>query len=83
MPPQFQATYTPIAAAGTGNQIKHLARMMSSQFVAAGVKPKDTEVKCTAYLVFLHVWAHISHRTSYHINLPQQKKKCSNCILVF
>ena len=46
MPPQFQATYTPIAAAGTGNQIKHLARMMSSQFVAAGVKPKDAEVMC-------------------------------------
>ncbi|XP_072031485.1 LOW QUALITY PROTEIN: symplekin-like [Amphiura filiformis] len=43
MPPQFQATYTPIAAAGTGNQINHLARMMSSQFVAAGVKPKDSE----------------------------------------
>ncbi|XP_071796722.1 symplekin-like [Asterias amurensis] len=41
MPPQFQATYTPIAAAGTDSQIGHLARMLSSQIAAAGIKPRN------------------------------------------
>ena len=37
MPAQFQATYTPIAAAGTQLQIKHMARLLATQLVAAGL----------------------------------------------
>ncbi|XP_072163939.1 symplekin-like [Diadema setosum] len=48
MPATFQATYTPIAAAGTDTQISHLARMISNQLAAAGMKPsnyQDVEVE--------------------------------------
>jgi len=37
MPSQFQSSYTPIAAAGTHAQIKHLARLLSAQLTAAGL----------------------------------------------
>lgn len=37
MPAQFQAIYTPIAAAGTQLQIKHMARLLATQLVAAGL----------------------------------------------
>lgn len=37
MPAHFQASYTPIAVAGTGTQIKHLARLISTQMTAAGL----------------------------------------------
>lgn len=37
MPDHFQASYTPVAAAGTASQIKHLARLLSSQLTAAGL----------------------------------------------
>lgn len=36
MPASFQATYTPIAAAGTPSQIEHLARLLGAQLTAAG-----------------------------------------------
>lgn len=36
MPASFQATYTPIAAAGTPAQIEHLARLLGAQLTAAG-----------------------------------------------
>uniref|UniRef100_A0A915KJJ5 Symplekin n=1 Tax=Romanomermis culicivorax TaxID=13658 RepID=A0A915KJJ5_ROMCU len=39
MPPQFQSSFTPIAAAGTEAQIRHLSRLMSTQFTALGVGP--------------------------------------------
>ncbi|XP_070578226.1 LOW QUALITY PROTEIN: symplekin-like [Ptychodera flava] len=39
MPVHFQATYTPVESAGTGQQINHLSRMMATQFVAAGFQP--------------------------------------------
>uniref|UniRef100_A0A914WJ65 Symplekin/Pta1 N-terminal domain-containing protein n=1 Tax=Plectus sambesii TaxID=2011161 RepID=A0A914WJ65_9BILA len=39
MPPNFQSSYTPIAAAGTEAQIRHLSRMMATQFTAQGVGP--------------------------------------------
>jgi symplekin len=42
MPAQFQSTYTPIAAAGTQIQIKHMARLLAAQLVAAGYG-KDTQ----------------------------------------
>jgi len=37
MPDHFQASYTPVAAAGTSSQIKHLARLLSSQLTASGL----------------------------------------------
>lgn len=39
MPPHFSATYTPIAAAGTRGQIRHVARLMASQLTAANLGP--------------------------------------------
>ncbi|XP_783721.4 symplekin [Strongylocentrotus purpuratus] len=43
MPATFLATYTPIAAAGTDTQVQHLARMVSNQLAAAGIKPSNYE----------------------------------------
>ena len=37
MPATFQATYTPIAAAGTEAQIKHCARLLATQLTIAGI----------------------------------------------
>jgi len=37
LPAHFQATYTPIAAAGTEGQIKHMARLLSTQLSTAGM----------------------------------------------
>ncbi|XP_015906087.3 symplekin isoform X2 [Parasteatoda tepidariorum] len=37
MPTNFQSTYTPIAAAGTEAQIKHLARLLATQLTLAGI----------------------------------------------
>jgi len=56
MPAQFQATYTPIAAAGTQLQIKHMARLLATQLVAAGlgkVDQQQQQKKQVALLVLL------------------------------
>ena len=45
MPAQFQATYTPIAAAGTPAQIKHLSRLLATQLTAAGLGKGIAEVQ--------------------------------------
>lgn len=45
MPPQFSATYTPIAAAGTDAQIKHLARLLATQLTASGLGKGAAELK--------------------------------------
>ncbi|KAI5742437.1 hypothetical protein M8J77_007209 [Diaphorina citri] len=37
LPPHFVSSYTPIAAAGTPGQKKHVARLLATQFQAAGV----------------------------------------------
>lgn len=39
MPPHFSSTYTPIAAAGTKGQIRHVARLMATQFTAVNLGP--------------------------------------------
>ncbi|KAG8237772.1 hypothetical protein J437_LFUL017088 [Ladona fulva] len=39
IPAHFSSTYTPIAAAGTSGQIKHVARLIASQLTAAGLGP--------------------------------------------
>ncbi|XP_074640461.1 symplekin-like [Tubulanus polymorphus] len=43
MPDQFQSTYTPIAAAGTDAQIKHLSRLLATQLVTAGLGKGDLQ----------------------------------------
>ncbi|XP_014678306.1 PREDICTED: symplekin-like [Priapulus caudatus] len=43
MPAQFQATYTPIAAAGTEAQIHHVARLLGTQLVHAGYGVGQTQ----------------------------------------
>ncbi|CAL1582661.1 unnamed protein product [Knipowitschia caucasica] len=39
MPASFQSTYTPVESAGTDAQIRHLARLLSTQMTAAGIGP--------------------------------------------
>ncbi|MFH4977060.1 hypothetical protein AB6A40_003769 [Gnathostoma spinigerum] len=39
MPAAFQSSYTPIAAAGTESQIRHLSRMMATQFTSLELGP--------------------------------------------
>jgi symplekin len=45
MPAQFQSTYTPIAAAGTQAQVKHLARLLATQLTASGLGKGIAEVQ--------------------------------------
>ncbi|KAI0235121.1 Symplekin [Lamellibrachia satsuma] len=45
MPAQFQATYTPIAAAGTQAQIKHLSRLLATQLTAASLGKGYAEIQ--------------------------------------
>ncbi|KAK3093871.1 hypothetical protein FSP39_021289 [Pinctada imbricata] len=45
LPAHFQATYTPIAAAGTEGQIKHMARLLSNQLTAAGMGKGIAEIQ--------------------------------------
>ncbi|GAB1598351.1 symplekin-like [Argonauta hians] len=45
LPAHFQATYTPIAGAGTPGQIKHLARLLATQLTMAGMGKGVTDVK--------------------------------------
>jgi len=37
MPAHFQASYTPVGTAGTPEQIKHLSRLLATQFTGAGI----------------------------------------------
>lgn len=39
MPPLFSSAYTPIAAAGTPAQVKHVSRLLATQLHAAGLGP--------------------------------------------
>lgn len=47
MPPLFAAIYTPIAAAGTQGQIKHVARLLATQLNAVGLGPGYAVAKTT------------------------------------
>lgn len=51
MPPHFSSTYTPIAAAGTKGQIRHVARLMATQFTAVNVGPGIRLAKKTKSLL--------------------------------
>lgn len=45
LPAHFQATYTPIAAAGTETQIAHMARLLATQLTMAGMGKGVAEVQ--------------------------------------
>ena len=45
IPPQFHHTYTPIAAAGTEGQVKHVSRLLAAQLTAANIGPGVEEMK--------------------------------------
>lgn len=45
MPPHFSAMYTPIAAAGTQGQIRHVARLIATQLTAVGLGPGAKQAK--------------------------------------
>lgn len=62
MPPSFQATYTPIAGAGTTAQIKHLATLLVTQLTALGqgkvvhnLQEKSKEVNLCCQALYLNV----------------------------
>lgn len=42
MPPLFSSAYTPIAAAGTPAQVKHVSRLLATQIHAVGLGPGST-----------------------------------------
>lgn len=48
MPALFQSTYTPIAAAGTDSQIKHISRLLATQLTMAGMGKGVGELKLQA-----------------------------------
>jgi len=52
MPNTFSSTYTPIAAAGTPGQIKHVARLLATQLAAAGFGPDCTRASAALTSVF-------------------------------
>jgi len=39
IPPHFNNTYTPIAAAGTQTQVRHVSRLLATQLTSAGLGP--------------------------------------------
>merc|ERR1719315_416128 len=45
MPPHFNNTYTPIAAAGTEGQVKHVSRLLATQLTNAGLGPGVHQVE--------------------------------------
>ena len=45
IPPQFSNSYTPIDAAGTESQIKHVSRLLAAQMTAFGVGPGVKEIR--------------------------------------
>lgn len=48
IPPHFHNTYTPIAAAGTEGQVKHVSRLLATQLTAARLGPGMEEVRRSA-----------------------------------
>ena len=44
MPAHFTSTYTPIAAAGTPGQIKHISRLLAVQLTNVGLGKGESQV---------------------------------------
>lgn len=53
MPAHFQSTYTPIAAAGTPGQIKHISRLLAVQLTNVGL---GIGMYCTTRLNVSWIW---------------------------
>ena len=53
MPAHFQATYTPIAAAGTEHQISHVSRLLATQLTMAGMGKGIAEIQRQVLFAFL------------------------------
>ncbi len=68
MPVQFSATYTPIAAAGTTAQIKHLSRLLANQLTSAGLGKGAAElqikpaVRCGYLLLIFRVFMWVGNQ---------------------
>lgn len=45
MPAAFQSSYTPIAAAGTESQIRHLSRMIATQLTSMELGPGVEKIR--------------------------------------
>merc|ERR1712223_1647211 len=45
IPPHFSSSYTPIDAAGTEGQIKHVSRLLAAQMTSIGIGPGVREVR--------------------------------------
>lgn len=45
IPPQFSNSYTPIAAAGTEGQVKHVSRLLAAQLTAVNLGPGVKEIR--------------------------------------
>ncbi|XP_018897475.2 uncharacterized protein Sym isoform X1 [Bemisia tabaci] len=76
MPPLFSATYTPIAAAGTPQQIKHVARLLATQISTAGLGTGQIELNKKQMLDMIFSSNHDSYdcsdtpkATSFHAAL--------------
>ena len=50
IPPHFHNTYTPIAAAGTEGQVKHVCRLLATQLTSAKLGPGVDEMRRRAVL---------------------------------
>ena len=66
MPAQFQATYTPIAAAGTQAQIKHLSRLLATQLTAANLGKGYAEIQMQLKQVCMYGSSHFSPLCACH-----------------
>lgn len=67
MPPLFAAIYTPIAAAGTQGQIKHVARLLATQLNAAGLGPGAALAKSAPIVSLIIIL--VSSRTTLKLEL--------------
>lgn len=83
MPALFQSTYTPIAAAGTDGQKRHLARLMATQLTAAGLGPGVEEMSKISEEKAVRIYAYVDRSIfsrSYLLkHLPCSESCCRGC----
>ena len=90
-PAHFQATYTPIAAAGTQAQIRHLSRLLATQLTAAGLGKgihevqRKTKVRYSYFLPDEKDYSVLDRQvpTWGEVHLVNVTKLCSQCIVHF
>jgi len=64
MPPHFSAMYTPIAAAGTQGQIRHVARLLATQLTAVGLGPGARQAKKLQVIPKVSTWHTIAEENT-------------------